>query len=241
MRGRTLATWFRLRDPEEARRHVPALLEMDDDPIVRARFWDMEYDILPGPQPGTRAWRGFKEAVVAFPVRYNGLSADYPAYMYADDWVYITSGREVMGWPVRGGDVDIDPEPASGPLGGMRVSGTLRRDGHIVMEAQLDLTGEQVDVDDSVPPRWLATKIITDVRGPSAQIGQLVATGPERIHGRRLWQAEARVSFGESPSDELHFLAPREIVDAQYWSDVEITIGWGEVLAELGDGVWDHG
>ena len=96
-------------------------------------------------------------------------------------------------------------------------------------------------VDESDPPRWLATKVITDVSGPRASISQLVATGPERIHGRSIWKADATLAFHEGAGDELHFLAPREIVEAQYWSDVELTIGWGETLAELGEQVWVHG
>jgi acetoacetate decarboxylase len=241
MRGRTLAMWYRLEDPDEARRHVPTRLEMDDDPIVRARFWDMTYDAVPGPEPGTRGTRRFLEAVVAFPVRYGSISGDYPAYMYADDWVYIVAGREVQGWAVRGGDIQVDPEPAGGPAAGVALSGLLRSDGVPIMRARLELTGEQVDVPNAIPPRWLTTKIIPDATGPRAQIGQLLATGPERVDGRRVWQANAELSFGESGTDELHHLAPREIVDAQYWSDVDITVGWGEVLEELGDAVWDRG
>ena len=71
MRGRTLALWYRLADPEEARRHVPAAVEMEDDPVVRARFWDMEHDALIVGADGERPWRRFREAVVAFPVRYG--------------------------------------------------------------------------------------------------------------------------------------------------------------------------
>lgn len=241
MRGRTIAILFRLQDPDEARRHVPAQLEMDEDPVVRARFWDMTYDAVPGTEPGTRGTRRFLEAVVAFPVRYGSLSGDYPTYMYSDDWVYITAGREIQGWPVRGGDVEMSPEPAGGPAAGVTYSGLLERDGRPVMRARLELSGEQVEVDNSVPPRWLCTKIIPDATGPRAAVGQLLATGPERVHGRRAWEASAELSFSEGPADELHHLAPREIVEAQYWSDVDITIGWGEVLQELGDSVWERG
>ena len=74
--------------------------------------------------------------------------------------------------------------------------------------------------------------------GPHAQVSQLVATGPERLR-RRIWTATASLAFDEGASDELHFLRPREIVDAQYWSELEATIGWGEVLTELGPEVWD--
>ena len=77
-----------------------------------------------------------------------------------------------------------------------------------------------------------------DATGPRAHVGQLLATGPDRIDGRTAWPARAELSFGASDLTELHHLAPREIVEAQYWSDVDITVGWGKVLAELGDRVW---
>ncbi len=82
-------------------------------------------------------------------------------------------------------------------------------------------------------------KVIADVGTPRAAIAQLVATGPERIHHRDIWEATGTLSFGEGATDELHCLAPREIVAAQYWANVDLTIGWGTVLEELGDGVWD--
>ena len=240
MRGRTLAMWFRLKDPDEARRHVPAFVEMDDDPVVRARFWDMTWDAVPGQEPGSRGSRRFMEAVVAFPARHGEVTGDYPSYMYADDWVYITAGREIQGWSVRHGEVDYDPEPAELGVGSV-MRAELRADGVPIMNARLELTGERLDTDDSLPPVWLTTKIITDATGPTAQIGQLLQTGPERIHGRTVWQARAELTFGESPTEELHYLAPREIVDAQYWSGVDITVGWGKVLEELGDRVWQRG
>ena len=239
MRGRTLATWFRLKDPDEARRHVPTMLEMDDDPVVRARFWDMTYDAVPGADPGSRGSRRFVEAVIAFPVSYGEHVGDYPAYMFADDWVYITAGREVQGWNVRGGDVDYDEEPDD-LVAGTVMSAELRSDGYPIMNSRLELTGERLETDDSFPPVWLTTKIVTAATGPSAQIGQLLATGPQRIDGRTAWQAKAELSFGESPLNELQYLAPREIVDAQYWSGVDITVGWGKVIEELGDRVWDR-
>jgi acetoacetate decarboxylase len=241
MRGRTLAMWFRLADPDEARRHVPSYVEMEDDPIVRARFWDMTYDAVVGDRAGTRGRRRFLEAVVAFPVRYGDISGDYPAHMYADDWVYIVAGREVQGWNVRGGEVDVDPEPAGGPAAGVLLSAELRRDGWSVMRARLELSGRELDVAETAPLRWLTTKILPDAAGDGAAVGQLLSTGPLRVDGRRVWQATAQLSFGAAPGDELHHLAPREIVDAQYWSDVDITVGWATVLRELGDEVWTRG
>ena len=108
------------------------------------------------------------------------------------------------------------------------------------MSARLELSGEQVTVDDSVLPRWLSTKLISDASGPEAQVAQLIASGPVHLQ-RRVWGASASLDFHEGETDELHFLRLRQIVDAQYWSNIEMTVGWGEVLEELGPDAWEHG
>jgi acetoacetate decarboxylase len=157
--------------------------------------------------------------------------------MYADDAAYIAFGREVMGWPVRDGVIKVDPEPADGLVAGVTLEASMQRAGHTVMSARLTLTGTEESPGDAGLPRWLSTKIITDVGGPRAQVSQLVVTGPERLE-RRIWTADASLEFGASTTDELHYLQPREIVAAQYWSELEATVGWGEVLAELGPEPW---
>jgi acetoacetate decarboxylase len=245
MRGRALALWFRLADPDEARRHVPPGVEMDEDPIVRARFWDLEHDAA-GPatdddRDPAHVWTAIREAVVAFPVRYGAVAGDLPTYMYADDAIYIAMGRELMGWPVRDATIEMDPTPAGGPHAGMTVHARMLRGGAEVMAASLTLTGEPTTEHLPPPPRWLAEKVIGHVDRPGAAIAQLVATGPERIDRRDTWAATGTVSFGAGARDELTLLAPREIVKAEYWSGLRLSIGWGEVLAELGDGVYRRG
>lgn len=238
MHGRTLAIRYRLADPDEARRHIPAGLDMDDDPIVRARFWDMRHDALRSLGPSESGWTEFREAVIAFPVQRGEVTGDYPTYMYADDFVYTSMGREVMGWPVRDGHITVDPEPPGGPVAGTTLAGGLTRGGVELMHVEMTLTGEHHADTDRQPPRWLATKIIPDATQPLADVAQLLRTGPERIHGRTIWSAEASLRFGEGRGDELHHLRPREIVAAEYWNEVDLTIGWATVLEELGPSPW---
>ena len=90
---------------------------------------------------GSAPWRRFREAVVAFPVRYRDVAGDFPTYMYGDDFTYALFGREVMGWPVRDGTISVDDEPPGGPGAGVRMSGQLDRDGHTVMRAEIDAHG----------------------------------------------------------------------------------------------------
>jgi acetoacetate decarboxylase len=208
---------------------------MDEDPVVRARFWDMQHDAVPAHEGDGPRWTRFREAVVAFPVRYEDVEGDLPTYMYADDPVYVAFGREVMGWPVRGGHIELEPGEPAVPAPGQRLAGRLVRHGRAIMEMRIELTGRIVALDDEAPPRWLAWKVIPDVAHAAAALSQLVVTGPERIHHRRAWEATASLAFAEGPEDELHHLRPREIVAAQLWTEVDLTIGWGRVLRDLRD------
>lgn len=229
MSGRTLALWYRLRDPDEARRHIPAACEVDRDPVVRARFWDVRHDA--GRGPSERDTR-FREAVVAFPVACAGVSGDFTTHMYADEPTYIAFGREVMGWPLRGGEITIsEPEAA---LPGTDVEGSLVRGGREVMRAALTLQALVPDLSDRpTQPRWIGWKRIPGVDGQSMLVDQLVATGPEQVTWERVWSASASLRFGDGPDDELHFLQPREIVAAEYWERVRLTIGPGRVLVDF--------
>lgn len=238
MRGRTIALQYLLADPAEARRHVPRHLSMDPDPVVRVRFWELEHDAI-GPLGRDRTlWVSFREAVVAFPVRLDDVSGDYPVYMYADDFVYTSMGREVMGWPVRDGVISVDVEPDAGLSAGVGMAARLVRGGRELMHVELELGDGRRVLRDEEPPRWLTCKVVPDATGPRAAIAQLLATGPEAIHERTVWDATASLRFGEGTGDELHHLAPREILHAEYWSGVDLTIGWGTVLSELGPLPW---
>lgn len=238
MRGRTIAIQYLLADPDEARRHVPRLVAMDADPVMRVRFWELEHDAIGSLGGDQTLWVPFREAVVAFPVQMGEVSGDYPAYMYADDFVYTSMGREVMGWPVRDGVIGIDAEPEGGLAAGARMSARLVRGGNELMHVELSLGGERRPSLDEDPPRWLTCKVVPDATGPRPAIAQLLATGPEAIHERIIWDAQATLRFGEGAGEELHFLAPREILSAEYWSGVDLTIGWGTVLSELGPLPW---
>ncbi len=241
MRGRTLSLRYRLADPDEARRHVPAGIEMDDDPIVRARIWDMEHDGLTRPGEPTR-WTRFREAVIAFPVRHAGMEGDYPTYMYADEFSYTAMGREVMGWPVRDARLEVGPEPVDGLAAGVTITGRSWRGDEELMRIDLVLDGRHEVVRIEQPGRWISTKIVPDVGDTGrAALAQLVWSGPVRIERRGLWAGSATLTLPQTTTEEIHHLAPREIVHAEYWADQLMTVGGGGVLADLGPDPWASG
>ncbi|HYM83399.1 MAG TPA: acetoacetate decarboxylase family protein [Candidatus Dormibacteraeota bacterium] len=233
MTGRALAIWFRSADPAEAARHIPDRCELDADPILRARFWDLRHDGGWGARAEDASGSpslALREAVVAFPVSCAGLRADLPAHMYADEPTYVAFGREVMGWPLRGGAIDVDAEPAAGLSAGTRISGSLERAGRMIMRASLTLRGPQRVAADAPLPRWIGQRVIPDVDGQSADPPDLIETGPSRFRLGAVWTADATLEFAPGPFDELEFLRPAEIVRAEYWVGLDLTIGPGRIL-----------
>lgn len=241
MRGRAIAVWYRLQDPAEARRHVPAECEMDADPIVRARFWDMHHDAGLGvdamggnsvARPVEERWFRFREAVVAFPVRCAGVGGDFTTHMFCDDPVYIAFRREVMGWPLRAGVIDIDE--ASGVAPGVRLAAGLQLGGRGVMRCSIEVTRRlSREALPQRPPRWIGWKVIPDVDGRSMSVDQLVETGPVHIDWGSAWEASADLEFGAATRNhELSALAPRSISAAQYWADISLILAPGRVLVD---------
>lgn len=248
---RTLAVWYRLADPEEARRHSHPSLQTEPDPVVRARFWDIRHD-------AGRAWPGkhieLREAAVGFPVRFEGEQGDDTVYMFATDPVYTAFGREMMGWPVVGGDVSVDaaepanlnggsvlsswitPQAAEGqywaePRPGDQFSGTLTVRGHRVMRMAVEVSAPVGPEELRRPgPRWITHRFLPDVTGTST-VDQIIQTAPTRVAWGSIWRATGQLEFFEAPGSELHYLAPREIVAAEYWCNLRLELGSGRVLA----------
>jgi hypothetical protein len=235
--GRAISILCRLDDPDEARKHVPGVLEMEADPIVRVRFWDLIHDsgfadVRPTDDPAMTAVR---EAVVAFPVRYQGIEGDHPAYMYADDPIYSAFGRETMGWPLRDAQVHVaGPSPGAGLGLGTVLRASLERHGRRLMQVAITLREDGRDEGDvATPPRWYAIRTIPGLEGPAESIRELALTGPSRFRRGRVHSADAVVEVDPGVHNELGWFRPREIAGAELWSAVDLTIGYGRSLADL--------
>jgi hypothetical protein len=265
MIARTLAVWYRLADPAEAHRHSHPSLQIDADPVVRARFWDIRHDAgraglthPPGPPAakGSRPPRDFvelREAAIGFPVRFGPEHGDDTVYMFATDPAYTAFGREMMGWPVVHGDVFVvggQPGAANGqevlstwvtpqsvegqywvePEAGEQFSGTLVHRGHKLMEMKVEVSAPVGPEDMHRPgPQWITHRYLPDVSGTST-VDQLILTAPTRVAWGSIWRAKGQLEFFEAPGSELHYLAPREIVAAEYWCNLRLELGTGRIL-----------
>jgi len=236
MSGRVFTIWYRLADPDEARNHVAPPLEVPADPICRARFYDIIHDAGKGDE-----WAAlnpeqtqFHEAVVAIETSYGGVSGDYSVHSYSDDATYTAWAREVIGWPLKAGKITMSrPWNTHDLQPGTTITGITERFGQRLMSASITLTA--LVPDEQRPqgtPSWFTYKVIPSAEKPEADICQLILGGPTRVDAGPIWQATATLELGEGLNDELHFLRPREIIGAEYWPQVDLTVGYGRILEQ---------
>lgn len=108
--GRTLTAWFPVPDGV-LRAVVPGYLRSPAEKSWgRLRFYDARFESLDQrPQhPLVPRSGAFREAVVAFSANGAGLEGDSTMFMWADDDVYRTWGREIYGWPILTGTIDLE-------------------------------------------------------------------------------------------------------------------------------------
>lgn len=241
MTGRVLTVWLRLGNPEEALAHVPPPLDVVDDPVVRVRFWDIQHDAGFGDSTPARDPLGasFREVVFAIPVRFGDRTGEYPVHGYSDDPVYTAWAREVIGWPLKGGRVILsEPWRDEELRAGTELTGLLERGGRSLLEVRTRVTGR---VPESKLPtesnKWFTYKVVPRADGPGLAVHQLVMGGPEHIQRGEVWALDLReIRFGGGPNDELQYFEPGDFVRADYWPNVSLSVGYGEILADLLDG-----
>ncbi len=237
MAGRAIAVWLRLANPGAIRPRLPAIVDLSEDPVVRLRLWDLAHDAGYG-QTATLThpeMTAFKEVALAFPVSYGGLMGDFTKYIYADDPTYTAFGREVMGWPVRNGKIMVGrPWPGTPLTPKQQFTGYLERNGSRLVSVVLTLREPLPRPEYPTGlPVWLSAKSIPDAAGAAPVLNQLVRSGPTAIHWGEIWNATATVTFESTATDDLSFVEPFTVVAAQYWADLDLTIGPGKVLAEI--------
>jgi acetoacetate decarboxylase len=237
MSGRVMTVWFRVEDLQELRNHIAPPLTVPDDALCRARFWELTHDAgqgndLPAHIP---AQTHFHEAVLAIDASYNGTRGDYSIHIYADEPTYTAWAREVIGWPVKMGQVAFsEPWNPQRLAPADKLTGTLARFGTQLLRASVTLK-RQISPDER-PYRvanWFTYKVIPSVEKFAPEVSQLVLVQPSTLDSGPLWEAEGTVEIGVGLNDELHFLRPKEIVWAEYWSYVNLSVGYGKILARL--------
>ena len=233
--GRVFTVWYHLAEPEEARRHIAPPLEVPENPLCRARFYELNMDaghgdslVVTNPEQSQ-----FFEAVIAIECHYQGIQGDYSVHMYSDNATYIAWSREVIGWPLKAGKVSITKPWKSHQLeSGVEIKGSLERFGNNIMSAQVTLT-EPKSSQSIELPNWFTYKIIPSIEQNKLDVHQLIMAGPSRIEAEIVWNATGTLDLPDSTHDELHHLRPGNIVAADYVPFIDLTVGYGKVLERM--------
>lgn len=110
MTGRSLTAWFDVPWSFMRRSMSPDLLPPEAARArIRLRFYDLAFRSLGVRQAGSLAPREgrFREAVVGLPAVAQGTAGEVSIFMWADAEPYLTWGREVFGWPLLRGQLDL--------------------------------------------------------------------------------------------------------------------------------------
>ena len=211
--GRTLTAWFSVPEAVLAASMPSYLRAADTSPMARLRFYDARFESLSHrdhhplvPRSGV-----FREAVVAFPAHVDPLEGDATMFMWADDDVYRTWGREVYGWPILPGTVELEGTLWQTPL---RPSATGSAQLFApVGKAAIDEATVLGPAESSAAGWWLTPRRILDLRSPDADDAEetVVAVRPFVAKPGVAFRAQGAVEFDFARGHPLHGL----IVEAE--------------------------
>lgn len=237
MSGRLLTIWYRPANPEALQQFVMPPLSIPTDALCRVRFWELMHDAgrgnaLPSDTP---AQTRFCEAVLAIDVQYEAMRGDYSVNIYANEPTYVAWAREVIGWPVKMGQVSLNNAWRPHMLqGGDKFTGVLERFGQQLLRGTVTL---KHPIDPAYRPyslaNWFTFKIIPSAAQTQPEIAQLVLVQPITLELGTVWECEGAFQIDDGPNDELQLLNGSEIVWAEYGSYVNLKVGYGTILEQV--------
>ncbi len=221
MSGRAVTAWFPAPWDVVEKALSPDLLP-EPAPFLRSRlrFYDLRFQArgsAPVHAPPPRDGR-FREAVVAFPARFDELDGEVSVFLWTDSDAYMTWGREAFGWPVTLAQVAL-----SGPLWSsvelLGLSGECRVEpgSGVAAVTEISVTG----VSSSSPPsgHWLTPRRLLHAAGNEGETRELLVVRPAvKAPGKR-YSATGRVRFDFPSPHLLHALAAAD-------AEVEVADGF---------------
>ena len=215
--GRVVTAWF-----EAPRAFVEGIMSPDlwpgHTPTVRARlrFYDIAFK-APAGSAGSPVEGRFREAVVAFRARAGGLEGEVSLFMWTDSDAYMLWGREVFGWPLIRGRIDLGGSlwdsrtPASGAAGTAMLSAPGGQATLVVDElghGQASAPG---------PACWITPRRVLHRAGLDAETREVLLVRPVVREAGVRYAATGRASLDFDRSHPLHGLridaATYEVVD----------------------------
>lgn len=198
MEGKVLTAWFHVDPALLANLAHPDFPPNPDGRQTRLRFYDIEA------QADGRSIR-FSEAVVAYKTEFEGVAGELSALMWTDSLRYLAWGREIFGWPLRLGEIQLTSglwegdhsEPAGCYVGDLSMT-SVRIESESFNKA-------------SEPPTWITPHRSVDATEPGVEKRRVYAVRPRTISVGRTYACSGVLDvgslFGHVVDAELDFVS----------------------------------
>jgi hypothetical protein len=221
--GRCLTAWFET-EPEIVRSIVSPSFKSKIDKcgvMTRVRFYDVAY------QPGNGGFHNdakigiFREAVIAFRGEIAGVSGEYSAFMWTDDFTYATWGREIFGWPLQLNRISLKGE-FWGEKNKRTISDVKGDDYRITLELksiepeELDIGGGQV---------WLTPRRTLLLDNNRKERSDLLLVRPKVLEPGTMHSAAGSLNLEAKSSSILYGLQPLGDVTYNLHKNFKILVG----------------
>jgi acetoacetate decarboxylase len=228
-------------DPAAVAAFLPPGLEPAEDPGRCALFFaDWQSSSDDGNELLDPVRSQYHECFVLTSAALDGMAVTNCPLIYVDQDIALVRGL-IQGWPKQLGSVYLTrafglPSKAAGILGpGGKFAGTLAVKDRRLVDAVVTIDKEAASA-----PSLGVTPIINLRHFPRLTAGQhdrpavheLVRSKLDNISLSQVWEGNAAVKFYESPSQELHLLAPVRVGKGYVYS-MALSIGDLTVLKDL--------
>ncbi len=236
--GRILTAWCEMPRELLASAMSPDLLPLGGPSLrTRVRFYDLAYEALGSSSlaPLAPTAGRFRECSVAVPARYREIEGELSLLLWSESETYLTSGREIFGWPIRLAEIDLAGSLwSAGSLPGTSGSAAMRESWGTISIAGVKVAGVSDDPPISLTSTtaWLAPRLNLRRGGLDEDERELLVIRPEVRSGGERYSATGELTFDLAAGHPLAPLGGSETPARYEVSDgFEIVVGTEVELA----------
>ncbi len=201
-------------DLENIRRVIPEPLEPRTNRVIT---WVSEFQL--GTTQGA-----FAEAAIYVQVKYAGYEGDYEPFLYINNHLPLTGGREIWGYQKKMAEIGLHHEYEA-------VRGQVNRLGHQILKTLV--VPETIASMSEIP--WSPDGVFSLKYIPGAEEGepalrQLILTeGRFTAHEGKFFGGRGSVTYERSEIDPTYLLAPKRI-EAGFFGEGDLFLPLGKIV-----------
>ena len=225
MSGKCVTAWFETDIARVKKILTPSFIPKvgQNGVITRLRFYDLNFSPVNSEKFSNERYSGrFKEAVVAFAGEIDGIKGEYSAFMWTDNLVYFSWGRENFGWPLMLSEIELS--------GNFWDSSTLgETKGRISAESatwELTCQNEVLEtLDVGSGTNWLTPRRILYPQQNTFDNRELLVVNPTILEPGTLTSHQGKVNFSAADNSIFAGLQPLGTTTIHQHSNFLLSVG----------------